>query len=187
MYIEYLKLLILTFLCQTCIDNFAHNFKKPCATEVHEFALSDHTAQLIKLPIKNFALLKYWRVKKRDYSIENVNKFSNVLAGISFSEVYSENDPNLAYNIFFDIFKLLYDLCFPIKIVTIKTTKPVRWISRGIRLCCKNKRKLLWEHRKKPSEKSRDDFKKYSKILNKIVKLTQKAQNNHKIKTSKNQ
>lgn len=171
---------------QTCIDNFAHNFKKPCATEVIEFALSDHTAQLIKCPVKNFSLLKYWRVKKRDYGIENIHKFSNVLASISFSEVYSENDPNLAYRIFLDTFKLFYDLCFPNKYITIRTTKPVRWISRGIKLCCKKKRKLLWEHRKKPTDKSIDNYKKYTKILNKIIKLTQKSQNNHKIRTCKN-
>ncbi|KAG6439265.1 hypothetical protein O3G_MSEX000628 [Manduca sexta] len=47
----------------TCIDNIAHNFKRFCRTQVIEFALSDHTAQLIKLPVKKSCIIKNWRRK----------------------------------------------------------------------------------------------------------------------------
>lgn len=171
---------------QTCIDNFAHNFKKSCITEVIDLALSDHTSQLIKCPISNINLLKSWRVMRRDYSADNIEKFTNILGCISFSEVYSEKDPTVAFDGFIEVFKLFYDLCFPQKFVTMKASKPVRWVSRGIRICCKKKRKLLWVLRRKPSKLNVNKYKEYAKRLNRIIKLTQKAQNNYKIKQSDN-
>lgn len=170
-----------------CLDNFAHNFnKRRCTSEVLEFALSDHTAQLLKCPIKKKDDLKYYRKNIRDYSQENIEKFKTCLSSLSFSDVYEMDDPNAAYNCFIGTFQLFYKLCFPTKMITIKTTKKPTWVSRGIKLCSKNKRNLLWQYRLKPSQYNRDKFKKYSKLLKRIINLTQKAQNNYNIKTSEN-
>lgn len=51
---------------KTCIDNFAHNFKNQCKTEVLELALSDHTARLMMFPIKKIPVIKIWRKRARD-------------------------------------------------------------------------------------------------------------------------
>lgn len=169
----------------SCIDNFAHNFST-CKTEVLEWALSDHTAQLLQCPVQKTCSIKYWYATRRDYNTENIQKFKNHLMNLNFSELYDTHDPNVAYNYFIDIFKLLYDLCFPLKVVKINTTRKTKWLSKGIKLCSKKKRKLLWQFRLNRSNINKTILYKYSKMYKKIIHLTQKAKNNYSIKTSKN-
>lgn len=169
----------------SCIDNFAHNVSS-CKTEVFEFALSDHTAQLFKCPVQKTCRIKHWYATRRDYSAENVLKFKNHLKNLTFSEIYNTDDPNLAYNNFIEIFKLLYDLCFPWKIIKINTIRKTKWLSKGIKLCSKKKRELLWQFRHNRNNSNKTKLTNYSKMYKKIIKLTQKAQNNYNINTSKN-
>lgn len=171
---------------QTCIDNIAHNVNKSCKAQVLELALSDHTAQLIKIPVQKHCTIKYWRTRRRDYDKEYINKFKNYLRCLTFSDIYETNDSNLAFNSFMETFTLFYNLCFPMKIVTTYTTKKANWISRGVKICSKKKRHLLWQYRRNPNASNKIIFTKYSKLFKKIMQLTQKAQNNHKINTSSN-
>ncbi|RVE47697.1 hypothetical protein evm_007686 [Chilo suppressalis] len=171
---------------KTCIDNFAHNFPKTCRTEVLELALSDHTAQLLTCPVKNVPVIKFWRKKYRDFCIENISKFRDCLMRLSFSEVYDTDDPNAAFSTFMDYFKLFYDLCFPFKLITIFVTRKPKWVSKGVRLCSKKKRRLLWNYRLKPTKTNKEIFIKYNKLYKKIIRLTQRAQNDFLIKNSKN-
>lgn len=169
----------------SCIDNFAHNVKA-CKTEVAELALSDHTAQILKCPVQKTCCLKYWYTKRRDYSVENILKFKNHLKSLTFSEVYSTDDPNVAYNNFIETFKLLYELCFPMTYLKINTIRKTKWLSKGIKICSKKKRKLLWQYRLNRNKSDKTRLAIYSKVYKKIINLTQKAQNNYSIKTSKN-
>lgn len=171
---------------QTCIDNFAHNYNKTCKTDVLEFALSDHTAQLIRCPVKKICTIDYWFTVIRDYNIENILKFKKCLSELSFSDIYNTDDPNLAYNEFLFNFKLMYDLCFPNKLIKINTTKKIKWLSKGLKLCNRKKRKLLWQLRLNPNKSNKTIFTNYSKLYKKIIQLTQRAQNNFNIKSSKN-
>lgn len=170
----------------TCIDNFAHNYNRTCKTEVLEFALSDHTAQLIKIPVRRTLKLKFWRKEIRDYSSENILKFKRCIEKLSFSEVYDSDDPTLAYHNFYEIFKLFYDLCFPIKVIKINTTYKPKWISRGLKICSKRKRNLLWKFRLEPTRDNKLKFIRYSKLFKSIIRQTKRAQNNHAIQTSNN-
>lgn len=171
---------------QTCIDNIAHNFNKKCKTEVIEFALSDHTAQLLKCPIRLNCILKYWYKSQRDFSQENITKFRTCLENLSFSEIYDNDDPNDTFNLFFEQFKLFYDLCFPRRRIKIPTSQKPKWISRGIKLCSLKKRQLLWTSRLKPTQINKSKYSNYTKIFKKIINLTKRSQNDHNIKTSDN-
>ncbi|XP_047022644.1 uncharacterized protein LOC124632034 [Helicoverpa zea] len=171
---------------QTCIDNIAHNFKKKCKTEIIEFALSDHTAQLIHFPVKNKCTLKYWRKKQREYTKDNINKFKDCLKSLSFSDIYETRDANVAYNLFIQQFKLFYNLCFPFRYVTVRVDKKPNWISKGIKMCSKKKRSLLWIYRRNRTLVNRHKYIEYAKIYKKIIMLTKRAQNCFKIKTSTN-
>lgn len=170
----------------TCIDNYAHNFKKQCKTEVLELGLSDHTAQLIKIPVKKIFRLKHWYKITRDYNIENIQKFRTCIQSLSFSEIYETDDPTIAYSNFLDTFKLFFDLCFPVKKVIIKVNNKPKWISRGIKICCKKKKDLLWNFRHKPTLINKNNYKNYSKKIKRIINLTKRVQNNYKINTSTN-
>lgn len=170
----------------TCIDNFAHNIGKKCKSEVIEFSLSDHTAQLLKFPVNKIYLINKWKITRRDFNTEHLEKFRNYLKNLSFSEAYESNDANKAYNSFMDDFMLLYKLCFPHTTINIQVFKKPKWLSRGIKNCSKKKRELLWNYRLKSNDINKLKFKKYNKLYKKIIKLTQRAQNCYKIKTSTN-
>lgn len=157
----------------TCIDNFAHNLKG-CKSKVVELALSDHTAQILKCPVQKSCNIKFWFIYKRDYSIVNRKKFVNYLEQSSFQDVYDEKDPNTAFDMFYDWFRLLYDLCFPRKKIKIFSDIKPKWISKGIKICSKRKRELLWKYRTSPSEENKLNLDNYSKRYRKIINLTQK-------------
>lgn len=171
---------------KTCIDNFAHNYHNKCRAEVIDFALSDHTAQILRCQVKKVCLLKSWKIKRRDYCEENLKKFRTCIENLSFSEMYSASDPNIAYNAFIDLFELFYDLCFPFKYITINTHRKANWITRGIKACSIKKRDLLWQYRKKPIQVNKTKLTQFSKRYKKVIKLTQRAQNNHLINASDN-
>lgn len=170
----------------TCIDNFAHNFGKNSKTQVLELALSDHTAQFIKIPVQKCCTIKYWRKNRRNFSTEYLVKFKKCISSLSFCDVYRTGDPNIAYNNFIEIFSMFYFLCFPKETITIHTTKKAKWVSRGIRTCSKRKRYLLWQYRHNCNPLNKENLINYSKKLKKIIQLTQLSQNNYKIKTSQN-
>lgn len=170
----------------TCLDNFAHNIKRGCKSEVIEFSLSDHTAQLLKCPVKQKFLVDKWTITRRDYSMENMLKFKACLQSLSFSDIYKENDPNKAYDCFIETFTLFYNLCFPNKSITINLNKKVAWLSRGIKMCSKKKISLLWRCRLKPTSSNKAELKRYNTLYKRIIKLTRRAQNNFIIKKSNN-
>lgn len=174
------------FASRTCIDNFAHNFKKGCKSEIFELGLSDHTAQLIRVPVKKNPTLHYWRTLKRDYSTENIEKFKLCIKSLSFSNIYLTDDPNTAYQHFIADFKLFYDLCFPQTQFLIKVIHKPKWVSRGVKICSRKKKDLLWKFRSNSTKDNKLKYLNYCKLFKKIIKLTKRAQNNHKIITSHN-
>lgn len=170
----------------TCIDNFAHNVGKKCKSDVIDFGLSDHTAQVLKLPFSKKILINNWRIRRRDYSKENLLKFKNYIQTVPFYEIYNTDNPNTAYNAFLETFMMLYNLCFPFKKIMVKIKTKPQWLSRGIKICSKKKRELMWKYRLNRTKLNKIKFKKYSKTYKNIIQLTQRAQNNHKITTASN-
>lgn len=146
----------------TCLDNFAHNFKQKCKWEVIDLAISDHTAQILKIKVNKSCRIKYWRKSVRDISDENLLKFKKHLNSLSFTEVYNIEDPNLAYDTFLDLFLLLYNSCFPLKYIRVKFGKKIKWVSKGIRVCSRRQRYLLWQTRIKPTAEIKQKFRDYS-------------------------
>lgn len=170
---------------KTCLDNFAHNIKG-CTSKIIELGLSDHTAQLLKCPVKKHCALTHWRIKRRDISPDNLLLFRKYLSQISFSEIFASTDPNLAYNYFLDIFQCLYFLCFPMKSIKVKICKKPKWISRGIKMCSKKRRELLWKYRSHPNSVNKSMFKAYTAKFKQIIKLTKLSQNTNYIKSAQN-
>ncbi|XP_047990737.1 uncharacterized protein LOC125229839 [Leguminivora glycinivorella] len=169
----------------TCIDNIIHNIRG-VKSDVIDLAISDHTAQILKCPVKPTCILSHWFILKRDFSNSNVQKFINCLKELSFADVYKSNDPNEAYNCFSDQFELFYNLCFPYIRLKISALNKPKWVTKGIRKCCKRKRTMLWKCRLEPNKSNKSDLKVYSQRLRKIILSTQKVQNDFYIKNSAN-
>jgi exonuclease III len=90
----------------TCLDNIAHNFGR-CMGVVTELGLSDHFAQILQCPVKKTSTLNYWFIMRRDYSLENRNKFIDSLRKLSFAEITSIIVRPLSYYRFDSIFFLV--------------------------------------------------------------------------------
>lgn len=133
--------------------------------KVMDLALSDHTVQILKIPVKRTYTLNHWRKKKRDISMHNLQILKKHLQCLSFNDAYKEAGPNLGYNEFIERFRLHYNLCFPFK-VTINLNNKSRWISKGIKLCSKRQRQLLWGYQSLSSEHNKQVFKLYSRKKN---------------------
>lgn len=171
---------------KTCLDNFAHNIRRDCKGDVLDLGLSDHTAQLLQLPVKKTYAFNYLLMRRRHYSNENLTKFKSYLSNYSFTEICHMEDPNKAYCQFMEFFNMLYEQCFPEKIIRKPINRKEKWISRGIKICSKKQRKLLWAYRLSPTDQNKAKFDRYKNMLKRIIKLTKKAQNNHLIRTSCN-
>lgn len=141
-------------------------------------------AQLLKIPVKKTCKIKYWYRKRQDLCQENRTQFLDYIKNLSFSESFRATTVNEAFNAFHEMFKMLYELCFPIIRVKLLTHGKPKWISKGIKLCSKNNRKLLWTYRTCPTKGNKRNFKMYNSRYKKIIKLTQKAQNEYYIKQS---
>lgn len=173
------------FTSKTCIDNIAHNIKGGKGT-IKELSISDHCAQIFKVPVKKTCTLKYWYQFKRDYSQDNRAIFKKFLKQLSNNDVLEYTDPNKAFDKFHENFLLLYDLCFPIKRIKLYSKAKPKWMSRGIKNCSKRKCELLWQYRKNPSHANKNAFKTYAKRYKAIIYLTKKSQNDYYIRSATN-
>lgn len=169
----------------TCLDHLISNIRNSKG-EVVELGLSDHSAQILTCPVKKSFLLKSWYTYRRDYCTDNLNKFKESLASLSFQETYSSNCAKEAFNSFYDLFLLIYNLCFPVYKSKVRINRKLNWLTKGIRTCCHRKRSMLLNYRKSKNENDRLNFKNYSKRLRKIIKLTKRAQNDYAISESAN-
>lgn len=178
----------------TCIDLIVSNFINT-SPGIHYMALSDHeTSQTLtfELPISKNTLPKYrtvWFERRRDFSKSNLHKFKQCIAALSFQEVMMETDTNKAFKIFHEDLICFFNLCFPI--ITVKMfSKNVnnKWITKGIRKSCINKRILYLKYRYSPTNKctKKKQYDKYTKLLKRIIEKSQSICNNKFICNSKN-
>lgn len=175
-----------TRLCSgTSLDHVFHNIRGATG-KIMEPAISDHTAQLFTFPVKKSCRIKWWYIMKRDYSKDNKRKFNECISSLTFQEVYNNDDPELAFREFHQTLLLFYELCFPITKIKCSHIKRPKWVSKGIQRCARKKITLLWNYRKSKTNTSREAYIKYSKRYKKIIKLTQRAQNDYYIKNSTN-
>lgn len=122
---------------------------------------------ILKFPVKHSPISRWYYTFKRDYGGDNVLKFLECLNNLSWAECYLESDLNIAFNKFHELVCLFYNLCFPkirIKIDTLKNTKR-RWITRGLKISCRTKRKLRYIDYNQKTLYSNNIYKSYSNLL----------------------
>lgn len=171
----------------SCIDHIISNIDEAVGT-VLPLGLSDHeTAQMLTFQVERKQTQQNsWSFTKKEYSDENIQKFKNCLKSLSFSEVYMEVDPNIAFQTFCEIFKLFYDLCFPEKCLKVNRESKAKWISKGLKLCCRKKRNLRFKYYKNKTEINKTEYELYSRLLKKCIIASQKIRNNKRMTNSRN-
>ena len=117
------------------------------------------------IPLPNFTF-------QRDFSQFKVNAFNDNLSILTWNDVLDSNCANTAYEIFWDSFKTLFDLHFPLNRVKINRnkTKINEFMTKGLLLSRKTKLKLLRKAKATRTEENWNKFKHYRNIYNSVLR-----------------
>ena len=131
-------------------------------------------------------MLTFWLVKtdcqknillpnftfKQDFSQFKVNAFNDNLSILTWNDVLDSNCANAAYEIFWDSFKTLFDLHFPLIRIKINRnkTKINEFMTKGLLLSRKTKLKLLRKAKATRTEENWNKFKQYRNIYNSVLR-----------------
>jgi maleate cis-trans isomerase len=130
----------------------------------------------IQLP-KSTVQTKPKNSKARKFTPDNINKFKQNLQTQTWDSVLSCNNVNDSYDLFWDIFKLFFDLNFPLK--GCKHNKNLHklngFMTKGLmtsRLKKLNLQKLAVQT---PTVENVNKFKMYRNLYNKILRISKKT------------
>ena len=155
----------------TLIDNIFHN----CYSEVsNSFSgilytdVSDHFP-VYHIDYSVSVCSKRKTLKKRIFSVTNMERFTSAMSEKNWNTVLNDNDPQNAYTTFHSEFSEMYDACFPIKMFKegYRTRKP--WLSEEMKRSIKVKNKLYMHYKKSGNREDEMVYKKYRNTLNKIL------------------
>ena len=107
---------------------------------------------------------------ERQRMLQRLN-FKNILSLTDWNDVSGKTITNESYDQFIKKFSLIYDDCFPIKVIEIKTKNLLSpWKTEGIKKSSKRKQKLYKKFlkRKSPNNEKEYTISSYLKRLKKI-------------------
>ena len=111
----------------------------------------------------------------------------NIFSSTDSNYVLGKTITNESYNQFQKKFSLIYDDCFPIKVIEIKIKNlPSPWITKVIKKSSKRKRKLYEKILRKRSSKNEKEYKDYKQLFEKIKKDSKKKYFQEKLSFYKN-
>ena len=111
-------------------------------------------------------LVLSYRYLSSSYEIRNLN----------WRDVLNCNDVNVSYNLFWQDFKSLYDIHFPLKSVRFnKNLHGInKFMTRGLLISRLTKIKLLKQSVKNPNKVSSEAYRKYRNIFNSVLRASKK-------------
>jgi hypothetical protein len=116
-----------------------------------------------------------------------MTRLQNDLKNLSWADVTSCNEVDVCYDLFWDKFKLLYDLHLPLK--TVKFNKNCHKISgfmtNGLLISRRNKDDLYKKHITSPSQSNTDRYRSYRNLYNKLIRASKKLHIENQLKTNK--
>ena len=115
-------------------------------------------------------------IPKRIMKIDNntILNFINLLSYEIWEEVFLEEDVNVIFNNFTNIYLRIFNASFPIT-KRKHHTKSNPWLTSGIRILCANKRYLYVSNRHNRDPIRIVHYKKYCKILPSVIKEAKKC------------
>ena len=116
-----------------------------------------------------------------------VENFKNILSLTDVNEILGETITNESYDKFIKKFSLIYDDCFPTKVIEIKTKNLLSpWITKSIKESSKRKQKLYKKCLKKKSPNNEKEYKDYKQLFEKIKKDSKRKYFQEKLSFYKN-
>ncbi len=166
----------ITSSCATLIDNiFVNILEKTIKSGLLINDITDHLPIFVTYFCEvNINKEKYSKVI-RLRTEERLNRFRNDLMKEHWDHVYSTNNVNKAYELFFKRYLWLYNNNCPIKILNDKArnnNKP--WLTKGILKSCKKKNKLYRDFVKYRTVNAENKYKAYKNKLTTIMRCAKK-------------
>jgi hypothetical protein len=127
------------------------------------------------------------RVSGRSLNTDNMTRFRDDLRNFSWDDVLVQNDVDVCYDIFWDKFKLLYDMRFPV--VSVKFNKNYHKVSdfmtTGLIVSRRTKISLLKLSITVNTNENVLKYKQYRNLYNKLVRLSKKLFIEDQVKKNK--
>ena len=173
----------ITFNTATLIDNiFTNNLNNFSVSGLMFWDISDHLPIFTLLLDQNKDLNKTSWLSFRDKSANNVAKFKDRLANVTWDEFSEYNEPDCAYQCFLDKFTAIYNNCFRFKKVKVKNVtlrKP--WITKGLLKSVREKNLLYKRFLVNPTSYREKPYKSYKNKLTHSLRVAKRLYYNKKL------
>ena len=106
----------------------------------------------------------------------NLSNFRNDLSVLSWNSVLACNNVDEAYNLFWNDFKTLFDLHFPLKLQKFNKNlhSKNKFITQGILVSRKRKIELLKNHVKARTPVTKELYTNYRNMYNRVIRASKK-------------
>ena len=118
--------------------------------------------------------LKDNTIIKRKICDENVSLFKEKLSSYDWNNVFIQEDPQCAYDIFHDIYSTLYDACFPMVKIKLGRRNSKPWLSNELKNMIKQKNRLYKKNKQYPTYQREFEYKKFRNSLSKRIHKAEK-------------
>lgn len=151
----------------------------------HINGLSDHDAQIIKL--NNLSIQGQNNATQiiRNFNKHSISNFSIKLSFETWDDTFGGNDVNIIFNNFLNTYLRIFYSSFTKRKIKNKP-KANAWLTKGIRISCRNKRNLYLQCKTSNDPNLKEHYKQYCKILIKVINAAKKLHYDRRILNSKN-
>lgn len=174
----------------TCIDLVFNNVHDPnvkVSAEVKELGLSDHKGIFISIPYTNKDNKEQWFTFERIFSERKKQEFKLEVSKVNWNTVFDITESvNENYNKFLDRITIILDKIIPKSKIIIKNDHKNTWLTKGLKISCKNKRLLKIFTSQTDNTILNNYYKKYEKLLKKTVANAKKIHFKNKVLKSNN-
>ena len=112
--------------------------------------------------------------KRRIINSKNMTKFKDLIQEDTFQNIFEIDDANNAASEFQNVLGILYDKCFPLKIINTKYCCKKPWLSEGLKHSIKKKNMLYKCFIKNPTLQSEKLYKTYRNKLHHLLKIAER-------------
>jgi len=112
--------------------------------------------------------------KYRNFSSANIGKFLDSLRNADWSYILVNQNCQEAFTAFYDLFKHLYDNCFPVQTVKSCYYSRKYWLSAGLKTSIKLKNRLFLKSKRTPTPSNIMKYKDYRNELNRLLRIAER-------------
>ena len=112
--------------------------------------------------------------KYRDYGVNNIETFRSSLLNSNLENLISNKNCQEAFTSFYDVYKSIYNDCFPVKTSKSMYCNRKPWLTMGLKTSIRMKNKLFYKSKDKPTPDNVSQYKTYRNTLNTALRTAEK-------------